>query len=461
MYETILSQENNLIRKTLKAGAEYCDLRFESIVGTGMEMKDRELRKVIPGHSSGAILRALVNGSWGMISFNDEQTIRDAPEIAVRLAKTSGEGDTTLADTDCLRDSIIWKPRVDSMDISLDEKFHLLKEVNDTVLEIDGIHGITSGYSDSTIQKRIVTSQGTEIDYRMCIGHIQSSIIAKDQGKILGYRTRVGATGGFEIFSDDDPVGKAVDGAKNALTILKAKSSPSGRMTVLADNDLTGVFAHEAIGHATEGDLIVSGESILRDRIGQNVASEHITLYDDPTMEGGFGSYPVDDEGLPTRRKTLIENGVLTGYILNRETASRLGLEPNGGSRAQSYSSTPLVRMSNTMIDGGDMSFEELLEDIDYGVYAKGTRGGQVDTVRGSFQFSAQQAFLIEKGEITIPLRDVSLSGITLETMGNINGVGNDARLGDPGFCVKGQMVPVGDGGPHIRIVNAVVGGGA
>lgn len=461
MYDTILAQENNLIRKTLRAGADYCDLRFESVTGTGMEMKERELRKVIPGKSSGALLRALVNGSWGILSFNDEVTLKQAPETVVRLARASGEGDARLAEITEVKENINWKPRIDPKDISLDEKFSLLNEVNSRVIGMDGIQGITSGYSDSTILKRIVTSEGTEVEYRMCIGHLQSQIIAKKDGKILGYRTRVGATGGFEIFSDDDPVEKAVTGAITALQILGARSSPSGRMTVIADNDLTGVFAHEAIGHATEADLIVSGESILRDRIGEFVASELVTLVDDATIPGGFGSFPVDDEGLMTQRKVLIHDGKLTDYILSRETAAKLEMIPNGGSRAQSYSNPPLVRMSNTMIEGRDMSFEELIEGIDHGVYAKGTRGGQVDTVQGSFQFSAQQAFLIEKGEITIPLRDVSLSGMTLEIMKNIDGVGKDAKLGDPGFCGKGQMVPVGDGGPHIRIRNAVVGGGA
>ena len=461
MFETILAQEDRLIQRTLKAGADYCDLRIESVIGTGLEVKDHELRKVVPGRTSGALLRALVGGSWGIISFNDESSMGTAPDLAVRLARVSGSGDVRLADADMVDQRIEWKPKVVFGNIPLEEKFSLVKEVNSRVLEKEGIQGITSGYRDSTITKRIATSQGTRAEYTMCIGHLQSSIIAKKDGRILGYRTRVGSTGGYEIFSEDDPVEKAIAGAEAALDILGARSSPSGRMTVVADNDLTGVFAHEAIGHATEGDLVVSGESILRGRIGETVASELVTLVDDATIPRGFGSFPIDDEGVPTTRKTLITEGVLSDFILNRETAAELSMNSNGGARAQSYSSSPIVRMSNTMIVGRDLSFEELVEDIQYGVYAKGTKGGQVDTVRGSFQFSAQQAFLIEKGEITIQLRDVSLSGMTLEIMKNIDGVGKDEKLGDPGFCGKGQMVPVGDGGPHIRIRNVVVGGGA
>ena len=146
--------------------------------------------------------------------------------------------------------------------------------------------------------------------------------------------------------------------------------------------------------------------------------------------------------------------------MLNRETAGALNMEPNGSARAESYGSRPLVRMSNTMLVGGDASFEELLEDVKHGIYAKGTRGGQVDTAKGSFLFNAQEAFLIENGKITHPLRDVSISGMTLDTLKAISIVGRDEKFGSPGYCGKGQMVPVGDGGPHILIDEAVVGGG-
>lgn len=461
MYTTLISQEDRIIRKTLAEGADYCDLRFESTTGTSLEMKDRELRHVVPGKSSGALLRALVKGSWGIYSFNDESSLATAPSTVVGLAGASGPGDVELSEPRDMKRSITWSPKRPFGDIPLEQKYELLREINGRVISIPGIQGITTGYHDATLRKRFVSSEGVEMEYAMSIGHVQSQIIAKRDGRILGYRTRIGATGGYETFEKDDPVEKARKGAETALEILGARSAPSGRMTVITDPDLTGVFAHEAIGHAVEADLVIASESILRGRIGETVANEQVTLVDDATIPGGFGSFPIDDEGVIPERKVLIEDGILRGYIHNRETARKLGMPPNGGARAQTYGDAPLVRMSNTLIEAGDMSFQELIEDIDHGVYAIGTRGGQVDTVRGSFQFSAQQAFLIEHGRLTIPLRDVSLSGMTLEIMGNINGVGSDAVMGNPGFCGKGQMVPVGDGGPHLRIGNVVVGGGA
>jgi TldD protein len=228
----------------------------------------------------------------------------------------------------------------------------------------------------------------------------------------------------------------------------------------VADQDLTGVLVHEALGHACEADAILGGDSILEGSMGKKIASELVTIYDDPTIRGAFGSYPFDDEGVRTRRKVLVEDGVLREFLHSRTTAQRLGMAPNGSARAESYSARPLVRMSNTFMAGGDRKLEELLEGIKLGVYAKGSRGGQVDTAKGTFQFNAQEAFLIEKGRITAPLRDLSLSGETLRMLADVVALADDSRVGDPGYCGKGQWVPVGDGGPHMRVKQAVVGGG-
>ncbi|MHB8605949.1 MAG: TldD/PmbA family protein, partial [Thermoplasmatota archaeon] len=251
---------------------------------------------------------------------------------------------------------------------------------------------------------------------------------------------------------------EAGEGAKR---LLSASACPSGAMPVIADPDLTGVFAHEAIGHACEADLVIAGESLLAGRIGEPLGVEDLSIVDDGAVGGGFGSNPFDDEGTPASRKELVTGGVLTGYIHSLETAGKLGMRPNGGARAESGSSRPIVRMSNTLIEPGEWSFEEMVKGVKLGVLANGTRGGQVDVAKGSFQFGAQEAWLIERGEVTKPLRDAALQGTILETLKKIDAIGRDARLASPGICGKGQWVPVGDGGPHIRIQDAIVGGGA
>ncbi|UCG71226.1 MAG: TldD/PmbA family protein [Thermoplasmata archaeon] len=444
-------------------GASYCDIRMGNSKGTSIEVKDGELKKSSSGEENGAGIRILYNGVWGFYSTNEvtQESLKKALKEAFAQAKSGSKiakEKVELCDIEVVKDRVIWKPKKDPSDVHIEEKFKLMKEMDYAIHKIQGIHTVTTTYSDGTINTHFLSSEGADIETETTRTLAQVNLVARKGSKIIGYRGRIGGTCGFEIFDMFNAVDRGVSLGESAVRVLKAKRSPSGRFPVVADHDLSGVFVHEALGHATEGDIVTSGDSILEGQIGNKIASEKVTVLDDSTLKNAFGSFPYDDEGVKGKRKILIENGVLRGYILNRETAHKLGMRSNGGARAESYAARPLVRMSNTYIENGDYSFEEIIGDIDYGIYAKGTRGGQVDTAKGTFQFSAQEAFLIEKGKITTPLRDVSLSGNTLEILKNIDVVGKDLALGDPGFCGKGQLVPVGDGGPHIRIKEAVVG---
>lgn len=452
-----------LLNIGMDLGATYCDIRFGKVRGTSLEVKDGDLKKASSGEEEGAGIRVLYNGVWGFYATNEisDTSLRNGVKAAFEMAKSGSsfaKERVELAKVEIIKDKIKWEPKKNPHDVPITEKHKILSEMDCAIHKIDGIHTVTTAYSDSTISTHFISSEGANIEMEITRTIAQVNLVARDGAKVIGYRGRIGGTGGFELFDKQDPVEKGINVGESAIQVLNAKRSPSGRLPVIADHDLTGVFVHEALGHAVEGDLVTSGDSILEGQIGKKIAAENVSIFDDSTVLNAFGSFPYDDEGVRGGKKDLIKNGVLVGYILNRETAHKLGMECNGGARAESYASRPLVRMSNTYIDKGDFSFDEMLKDIKYGIYAKGTRGGQVDTAKGSFQFSAQEAFLIENGEITDPLRDVSLSGSTLETLNNIDAIGSDFVLGDPGFCGKGQMVPVGDGGPHIRIKEAIVG---
>ncbi|HJQ92985.1 MAG TPA: TldD/PmbA family protein, partial [Candidatus Thermoplasmatota archaeon] len=195
--------------------------------------------------------------------------------------------------------------------------------------------------------------------------------------------------------------------------------------------------------------------------IGKRLGIEGLSIRDDSTVPGGFGSFPFDDNGVAGASKPILEDGVLVGYLADRQHAAGLGVQPNGAARAQDFHSRPLVRMSNTLIEAGDHSEDEVFAGIKDGVLCKGSRGGQVDTARGTFLFNAQEAYLIEDGEVTVPLRDVSLTGDILTTLTNISALGDKQRMGDPGYCGKGQWVPVCDGGPLVRIEDCLIGGSA
>jgi TldD protein len=259
--------------------------------------------------------------------------------------------------------------------------------------------------------------------------------------------------GGYEVVSGDEPFDIAAEIASRLKELLNALSPPSGKMPVLMDPILGGVFIHEAFGHAVEADHLLRGASILKET-GVRVGPEELFVYDDPLREE-FGFFPFDDEGVKARKKAVIEKGVFKEFLHSRETARKLKGMP-GNSRSQGVAE-PLIRMSNTYIDEGGYGFDELVESVKNGVYLVGTRGGETNPATGYFQFSAQYGYLIINGEIEKMIRDVSLSGHTFEILRDIK-VGKGLKF-EPGFCGKaGQLVPVADGAPP-TVVEAYVGG--
>jgi TldD protein len=453
--------------RALKAGAQYCDVRVERRFGLSLEFKDGEPREAVPGDEQGLCVRVLYKGAWGLASTNDmsrpgvERTFSWALRIARAKSGLQRAADAVrLAPAGAGKVGICWKVARNPHDVSVEAKSAYLLELSRAARSVPGVKTVTAFYADGTRSSHFVSSEGADVRTEVTRSLSDVSVVVKTDRGLLGNRARVGGTAGWEIHEKGGLAQKGVEAARTALALLNGDKAPSGRFPVVADPDLAGVFAHEAVGHAAEGDLIVAGDSCLEGRLGQRIGSRLVTLVDDPTIPGAFGSFPYDDEGVPARRKVLIDKGVFTGYILDRESARRLRAAPNGAARAESYGARPLVRMSNTLIEAGGHSHEEIFEGIKFGIYAKGTRGGQVDTAKGSFQFACREAYMIEKGEVTRPLRSLALSGGILHTLREVVAVGKDRQVADPGYCGKGQTVPVGDGGPHIRIRSAAVGGG-
>jgi TldD protein len=246
--------------------------------------------------------------------------------------------------------------------------------------------------------------------------------------------------------------------AKRVVEQLKAKTPKGGSFPAVIGPNVVGVFIHEAMGHLAEADLTLSG-SALFDKLGKKIASDLVTVYDDGTVEGAFGSFKYDDEGVRTHKTPLIEKGTLTGLMHDRETAHKLDMAPTGNARAEDFRSEPIIRMRNTYLAAGDNSFEELIEGIDFGYYLKSFRGGQAN-LDGTFQVGIQEAYEIVKGRIGEPVRSASISGNTLETLHRVEAVGRDFELW-PGRCGKGQTAFICDGGPHIRVGKVTIGGGA
>lgn len=435
---------------------DYIDIRCGIGDNTSILMKDGNVDEINTGMSLGARIRVLNNGAWGFAYTTDLSKINEITQTAIKFSN-SLKGDVTLSENEIIKDKIEVDVDIPFKDISIEEKKEIMEEA-DNAAKLDKVNSTTVSYSDSEIKELFINSEGSTIEVKTSRVRMALNASATD-GEIIQFgHGSLGGVKGYELIKNADIEEFGRNIGEKAVRLLDAKPAPSGQFPVIADPELTGVLIHEALGHAVEGDLILQNDSILKDKIGEQIASDIVNIFDDASLKDGFGYYPYDVEGVKTKPNQLVKDGKLISLLNSRETASKLGMTSSGNARSL-IADQPIVRMSNTYLQPGDNTFEELFEGIDNGIYLKGSRGGQVDTGKGIFQFNAAEGYLIENGEISTPLRDVSLSGNILETLKNIDAIGNDFKL-SVGFCGKdGQTAPVGDGGPHTRILNALVGG--
>ncbi len=438
---------------------DFFDTRIIEGTTTSIVLDNGKIEQISVNFTKGAAVRALKGGSWGFTSadgdFDIEKAIRSASELALSMNEKSPKEKVEMKE---IANPVVTNPpkvKKNPLDISLEEKVRNLKEIGKNA-NMDGISSTSAIYSESSYKIMYTDSTGIEGKYDVTRSGFAINAVASRNGIYqAGRESRFGVTG-YEIFDRYNAAELAEEAAKSALQLLDAKPARGGNMPVILDPELAGVFAHEAVGHASEADLVLEGSSVLENRIGENIASPRVTIIDDPTLHE-YGYFPFDDEGSQTEETTIIKDGKLESYLHSRQTAAKLGGTP-GHCRAQGHSK-PIVRMSNTYIDNGDSKFEEMLEEIGDGMYLIGSRGGQVNTGEGVFQFNAEKGYLIEDGKLTTLLRDVSLSGKILEILNNIKMVGDDLKM-NSGRCGKGgQLVPVTDGSPHLMISEAMVGG--
>ncbi|RAP54139.1 MAG: hypothetical protein BZ137_03860 [Methanosphaera sp. rholeuAM130] len=444
------------VLKKLENTVDYADIRAGESINNSIVMKDSKIDNVDTGNDFSVGIRVLQNGAWGFAYTTDINKVQQAADKATLLANQLSS-DVELSQTVANEDYVKSNAKIQIEDVTIEDKINLIKEADDAA-KIDGIVSTNISFSESQSNSILLSTDGTNIQSENNRIVLSMNSVA-DNGQVMQFgHESIGGVQGFELIenSDLESFGRGI--SEKAISLLDAKAAPSGDFPVIFDPELTGVFIHEALGHASEADIILQNDSILKDKIGQKIGSELITVIDDATRKDGFGHFAYDVEGSNSNKNVLVEDGVLKTVLSSRESAKKLGLESSGNARS-SIKNQPLVRMSNTYIKPGDSSFDELIEDMHDGIYLKGSRGGQVDTGKGIFQFNAVEAYKVENGELSTHLRDVSLSGSTLDILNNVVGVGSDFKL-NVGFCGKdGQTVPVGDGGPHIKVSKATVGG--
>ncbi|MEM2737435.1 MAG: TldD/PmbA family protein [Candidatus Bathyarchaeia archaeon] len=447
-----------------KFSAEYAEARAQKIFKTMLTVKEENVESAKEGIESGIALRVLVDGAWGFASVGsfDRDILADAVHKACKMAKAASlqiKSPVKLAENKAIEDSISIKPKKKPSEISVENKIGTVLAIAKNVLKSDSrIKSCTVDYLDLVGVNYFMNNEGTYIEQDKLYVWSRVLVTAKEKEVFTFSREEVGSTAGYEIFDIEAPEIIGERAAKRAIDQLRAKTPKGGTFPAVLGPNVVGVFVHEAFGHLAEADLTLSG-SVLMDKLGKKVASEVVTVYDDGTIEGAFGSFKYDDEGIPAQKTLLIKDGVVVGLMHNRETAKKFNTQPTGNARAEDFRVEPIIRMRNTFMAPRDYSLGELIEDIKFGYYFKSFRGGQAN-LDGTFQVGIQEGYEIVKGEIGEPIRNASISGNTLETLHKVDAVGKDFELW-PGRCGKGQTAFVCDGGPHIRVREVLVGGGA
>jgi len=338
-----------------------------------------------------------------------------------------------------------------------------LQRVDEAARSMGGAIGqVSAGYADSRKRIIVANSDGLLAEDEQVRHILRISVVANgDAGMQTGFES-LGHTIGFELFDQHDVEELARTAARQAITMLRARPAPSGAIPVVIKAGSGGVLFHEACGHGLEADLVSKGASVYRGKVGELVASPLVTLVDDGTMAGEWGAIGIDDEGHPSQHNVLIQDGVLTDYMWDHLRARKEGHAHSGNGRRQSYMHLPMVRMTNTYVLNGTENAEDIIRDTPYGVYVAKLGGGSVNTASGDFVFGMTEAYLIENGELTDPLREGNLIGNGPQVLRDIDALANDFAMGNPGTCGKdGQGVPVGDGQPTLRVKSMTIGGTA
>ncbi|MHB8119204.1 MAG: TldD/PmbA family protein [Methanothrix sp.] len=434
---------------------EFYDIRILRGSRTRIVLDNGKLEEIAVAPFQGAAVRALFGGAWGFVTTDNVTDLGEEIDLAKRIArKIDWREDLTLAEAPPGR-SVAIPVKKDPKNLSLEEKVALLREIEDAA-KVKGVSSTQAVYSEMEITASYSSSEGLDLESKTTRMGFVISAVAHRNGLYQTDGEGRSGVGGLELFDREDPIALARVVGETAVALLDASMPKGGTYPVLLDQELAGVFVHEAVGHATEGDIILEGDSCLEGKLGQRIGSELVTVKDDPSLMNN-GYYSFDDEGSLAQETVLVEKGILKSYLNSRETAARLGGVPRNA-RAEGLD-RPVVRMSNTYIANGDWKLEDIFAEMGDGVYLAGSRGGQVSTGEGVFQFNAKRGYLVEKGEKTRLLRDVSLSGKILETLLHVKAVGNDLKF-NSGRCGKaGQLVPVSDGSPHLLVAEATVGG--
>ncbi|QGT98943.1 TldD protein, part of TldE/TldD proteolytic complex [Candidatus Syntrophocurvum alkaliphilum] len=454
---------SKVLTEAMSKGGDFAEIYIEEKKVNSIFCEDDKIEKINNGREKGAGIRVIKDGHTAYAYTNDlsEEGLLKTATVAAKATEFKEKVDTAInLETRQPSFEIDYKVMPESVDFK--DKIDLVLRANNKARSLgEEVKQVTVSVGDVHKKKQIANSNGVLVEDELARVRFMINVVAARDGIIqTGYESVAGVRG-WEIFGEFSVEDLAEKAGLRAIKMLSAKQAPAGRMPVVMSAEAGGTMVHEACGHGLELDLVQKGLSVYKGKLGQKVAAECVTVIDDGTMLGEYGTLRFDDEGNPTQKNVLIENGVLKNYMNDYITAEKEGVSFTGNGRRESYQHKPIPRMTNTYIASGKDDPEEIIKSTAKGLLVKKMGGGQVNTTNGDFVFDVQEGYIIENGEIKYPVRGATLSGNGPKALADIDKVGNDLGFAI-GVCGKdGQGVPVSDAQPTIRIKEMTVGGTA
>jgi TldD protein len=450
----------DVLRTALRSGGRFAEIFAEERHSTSIRLDDRRVEELTEGTDRGAGIRVVAGDTSAYAYSNrlDPAALSEAAEAAAAAAR--GGGSTDLVDLR-RRAPAASAPTTEPMaEVPRERKVAWLREAEDAARShAPEVRQVVVGYGDSVQRFLVASSEGTWAEEERHRVRLIAQVVASRDGVVQTGFEGPAALGGAEVLDAHPPAGTGAEAARIAVTMLDGVPAPAGEMPVVVGPAGGGVLFHEACGHGLEADTVGKDASVYRGRLGERLASTLVTGVDDSTVPGAWGSFALDDEGTPSARTVLFEEGVLVGMLYDRFWAGKDEADLTANGRRQSYAHLPIPRMTNTSILRGDADPDDVVADTERGLYAKALGGGQVNPATGDFVFGVTEAYLIEGGRITTPVRGANLIGNGIDILAAVDAVAADfdAR---PGTCGKdGQGVPVTTGSPTLRIARMTVGG--
>ena len=450
---------DRVIRKALEKGGEFADVYVETRTARSLVMEESKFKSAVLGISRGAGVRVILGDKTGY-AYTDEITedkLLRAAEVASFVARGGKPAKPVNVRTEARASFVTVKLPLG--DVADEQRLDVCRRANQAALDFDKrIRMASVSYYDEVRGRIIANSEGLYVTNELpLLFFIVQALSEGNNTRHMG-RERLSRHSGFEMFDEVPPEQVARASAREAVAMLDAADAPSGKMDVVMQNGWGGVLVHEAVGHPLEGDSIAQKLGVFTGRLGQTVASPLFTMVDDGSLPNARGTTSFDDEGTQGRRNVLIKDGVLVRFMTDVLSAKQLQMDRTGNGRRESFRYLPIPRMTNTFIDRGKDRPEDILASTKGGIYVQALSGGSVDDVSGVFNFTCREAYLIENGQKTAPIKGATLIGSCLDVIKNIDAVGNDLDFG-PGICGKGQAAEVNAGQPTIRIRGINVGG--